>query len=57
MFSNMFWIKGNESVYFNIKEEGSVIQSSLKGGECNLLILESKHNVHWTYRMDKVSAK
>ena len=37
MFSNMFGIRGEESVYFNITGEGSVIQESLRGGECNLL--------------------
>jgi len=25
------------SVYFNIRENGCVIQASLRGGECNLL--------------------
>jgi len=36
MFSNMFWIKGKESVYFNIRER-SVIQTYLKRDECNLV--------------------
>jgi len=36
-FSNMFWIRGEGSVYFNLRGEGSVIQASLRGGECNLL--------------------
>jgi len=37
IFSNMFWIRGEGNVYFNIRGEGSVIQASLRGGECNLL--------------------
>ena len=37
MFSNIFWIREEGSVYFNIREEESVIQTSLRGGECNLL--------------------
>ena len=49
-FSNMFWIRGERSVYFNIREEGSVIQASLRGGECNLLYIyllnSNKKNVH-----------
>jgi len=39
MFSNMFWIRDEENVYFNIKGEVSVIQASLRGGECNLLFI------------------
>jgi len=39
IFSNMFWIRGEGSVYFNIREEGSVIQASLRGVECNLLFI------------------
>ena len=35
--SNMFWIRGERSVYFNIRGEGSVIQASLRGRKCNLL--------------------
>jgi len=31
MFSNMFWIRGEGSVYINIRGEGSVIQVSLRG--------------------------
>jgi len=27
------------SVYFNIRGKGSVIQASLRGGKCNLLLL------------------
>jgi len=38
IFSNMFWIRGEGSVYFNIRGEGSVIQVSLRGEEYNLLI-------------------
>jgi len=34
----MFWIRGEGSVYFNIRGEESVIQASLRGGECNLLL-------------------
>jgi len=37
MFSNMFWIRGEKSVYFNIKEEKNIIQTSLRRGEGNLL--------------------
>jgi len=36
-FSNIFWIKGEDSVYFNIRREMSVIQASLGGGEYNLI--------------------
>ena len=36
--SNMFWIRGEGSVYFNIREEESVIQASLKEEEGNLLL-------------------
>jgi hypothetical protein len=32
-----FYFSREGSVYFNIRGEGSVIQSSLRGGECNLL--------------------
>ena len=32
MFSNMFLIRGDESEYFNIREEESVIQASLREG-------------------------
>jgi len=39
MFSNMFWIRGEGSVYINIRGEGSVIQVSLRGGEYNLLFV------------------
>jgi len=38
IFSNMFCIRGEGSVYFNIRGEESVIQTSFKGEECNLLI-------------------
>jgi len=31
------------SVYFNIRGEGSVIQTSLRGGECNLLFFKRTH--------------
>jgi len=41
MFSNMFWIREEGNVYFKIRGEGSVIQTSLKGEECNLL------NIYW----------
>jgi len=37
----MFWIRGEGNVYFNIREEGSVIQTSLRGEECNLLLIKS----------------
>ena len=37
MFSNMFWIRGEGNVYFNIGDEWSVIQASLRRGKCNLL--------------------
>jgi len=46
IFSNMFWIREEGSVYFNIREEESVIQASLRGGGviysiiyCHLLCL------------------
>jgi len=32
-----FYFSRKGSVYFNIRGERSVIQASLKGGECNLL--------------------
>jgi len=32
-----FYFLREENVYFNIKDEGSVIQTSLKGGKSNLL--------------------
>jgi len=35
--SNMFWIRGEVNVYFNIRGKESVIQASLRRGECNLL--------------------
>jgi len=37
IFSNMFWLRGEESVYFNIKGKRSVIQVFFKERECNLL--------------------
>jgi len=33
-----FYFSREESVYFNKRGERSVIQGSLKGGECNLLL-------------------
>jgi len=30
---------GEGSVYFNIRGEESVIQTSLRGGECNILFI------------------
>jgi hypothetical protein len=33
-----FFFSREGSVYFNIREEGSVIQAFLRGGECNLLL-------------------
>jgi len=39
MFSDIFWIRGEGSVYFNIRGEESVIQASLRGGKCNLFFL------------------
>jgi len=41
MFSNMFWIRREGYAYFNIRGMGSVIQASLMGGECNLLLNNS----------------
>ena len=32
-----FYFSMKENVYFNIRGEESVIQASLRGGECNLL--------------------
>ena len=32
-----FYFSREEIVYFNIRGEGSVFQTSLRGGECNLL--------------------
>jgi len=40
IFSNMFCIRGEGNVYFNIRGEESVIQASLRGGECNLLLIK-----------------
>jgi len=34
-----FFFSREGSVYLNIRGEGSVIQASLRGGECNLLLL------------------
>jgi len=34
---NKFYFSRDESVYFNIRGERSVIQASLRGGKCNLL--------------------
>ena len=42
MFSTMFWIRGEGNVYFNIREEDSVIQTSLRKRECNLLKIKLK---------------
>ena len=39
MFSNMFWIRWEGSVYFNIWGKECVIQASLKEIECNLLLI------------------
>jgi len=33
----MFLIRGNVSVYFNIRKKGSVIQTFFRGEKCNLL--------------------
>jgi len=32
-----FYFSKEKIVYFDIREEGSVFQASLRGGECNLL--------------------
>jgi len=37
IFSNIFWIRGEGSVYFTIRGEGSVIQASLRGGEKSVI--------------------
>jgi len=42
IFSNMFWIRGEGSVYFNIRGEESVIQIYLRGGEGTVIY-------SWTY--------
>jgi len=34
IFSNMFWIRGEGNVYFNISEKMSVIQTFLRGLNC-----------------------
>jgi len=39
MFCNMFWIKGESNVYFNIRGEESVIQTSFNGEKYNLLYI------------------
>lgn len=36
IFYIRFYFSGERSVYFNIREDDSVIQVSLKRGECNL---------------------
>ena len=38
IFFNMFWIREEENVYFNIRWEGNVIQISMKEEKCNLLL-------------------
>jgi len=35
-------IRGEESVYFNIRGEGNVIQASLRGGEGNVIYSKKK---------------
>ena len=41
-----FYFSREGNVYFNIREEGSVIQASLRGGECNLLnIIQFLHSI------------
>jgi len=39
-----------ESVYFNIRDERSVIKVSLKGGECNLL---NKKKIDFFFKENK----
>jgi len=58
MFSNMFWIRGERSVYINIRGEVSVIQVSLKRGKFNLLMYvclcgeENWFRVNWLCKID-----
>ena len=49
----MFWIRGEGNVYFNIRGEGSVIQASLKGGECNLLLMLRKPKITCSKKENK----
>jgi len=39
IFSNMFLIREEESVYYNIRGEMSVIHAYLRGGKYNLFYL------------------
>jgi len=50
MFYNMFWIRGEGSVYINIRGEESVIQVSLRGGKCNLLFKFLRKMLTCTFR-------
>jgi hypothetical protein len=36
IFSNKFCIRGEGTIYFDIRAEGDVIKASFRGGECNL---------------------
>jgi len=42
-----FYFLREKSVYFNIRGEGSVIQGSLRGEECNLLLLNQVDGLKW----------
>jgi len=38
-------------ISFNIRGEGSVIQTSLKGGECNLLLKQGEYSLRSAYHL------